>query len=161
MNIKHCNPVLAGLVAVFFSTQLLSSNLQGKSLRDCLLSKMKPIDAVFEDYEQGRFSLAYQGLKHYAERDDPWAQLKLAELYLSGKGIAFDELEAAYWIHKAAEHKLPEALYQLGVYYLDGIGVTQDDYLALEYISQAAATRHEQAVRLYDYLLTNDFNIGC
>src|SRR5258708_905324 len=73
-----------------------------------------------------------------AERGDPAAQIRLAQRYETGDGIAQDLPQAAAWYRRAAELGNPEAQTSLATLYYRGSGVAHDDVQALHWYQVAA-----------------------
>lgn len=69
------------------------------------------------------------------------AQLNLASLYASTKGVAQNHGQAAHWYHKAAEQGVSRAQYQLGLSYCSGQGVPRDYGQAAIWLRKAAEQR--------------------
>jgi uncharacterized protein len=66
-------------------------------------------------------------------------QIKLANDYFAGRGVAQDLKLSAYWFMQAAESGDPQAEMQIGYFYNAGIGVTKDAKLAAHWYQLAAA----------------------
>jgi uncharacterized protein len=66
-------------------------------------------------------------------------EIKLANDYFSGHGVAQDLKLSAYWFKKAAEAGDPQAEMQIGYFYDAGIGVAKDPKLAAHWYQLAAA----------------------
>ena len=77
-------------------------------------------------------------LRSAAEQGDVVAQFDLGFVYLNGKGVPADDVEAAYWFRLAAEQGDAPAQGQLGVFYASGRGVLRDDAEALRWYRLAA-----------------------
>jgi TPR repeat protein len=73
-----------------------------------------------------------------AEHGDVTGQLKLAETYYSGKGVAQNFAEAARWWRKAADQGDDSAQAFLGNAYFEGKGVAQDFAEAARWWRKAA-----------------------
>jgi len=74
-----------------------------------------------------------------AERGSIQQQIEMAAAYLSGKGVARDERQAAYWYEKAANSGDPGAQLQIGFFYEAGIGVERDPARAAVWFERAMA----------------------
>jgi len=81
---------------------------------------------------------SFQAIVEMAERGDAEAQDKLGLMYLNGKGVTQNDIEAAKWFRKAAEQGHADAQNELGVMYDNGIGVTQNDIEAAKWFRKAA-----------------------
>lgn len=66
-------------------------------------------------------------------------QIKLANDYLIGHGVARDLQQSAYWFERAAEAGDPQAQMQIGYFYDAGLGVAKDPVLAAHWYQLAAA----------------------
>ena len=66
-------------------------------------------------------------------------QIKLANDYFAGHGVAQDLKRSAYWFKKAAESGDPHAEAQIGYFYDAGIGVENDPKIAAHWYQLAAA----------------------
>jgi TPR repeat protein len=77
------------------------------------------------------------------------AQLNLASLYASGKGVPQDYEQAARWYREAAEQGVSSAQYRLGLLYCSGQGVPGDYAHAALWLRKAA----EQRVAVAQYEL--------
>jgi TPR repeat protein len=106
-----------------------------------------------------RLLLSPRGVRDYAEAA-AWyrkaaeqglgvAQLNLASLYASGKGVPQDYEQAARWYRKAAEQGVSPAQYRLGLLYCSGQGVPGDYAHAALWLRKAA----EQRVAVAQYEL--------
>ena len=84
------------------------------------------------------------------------AQINLASLYASGKGVPQDYEQAAHWYRKAAEQGASTAQYRLGLLYCSGQGVPGDCAQAAFWLRKAA----EQRVAIAQYELGLLFGRG-
>jgi len=66
-------------------------------------------------------------------------EIELGAAYLSGRGVARDEKQAAYWYEKAANSGDPAAQEQIGYFYQAGIGVERDPARAARWLERAVA----------------------
>jgi TPR repeat protein len=80
-----------------------------------------------------------------AELDYPPAQVMLAGILQSGRGIDRDYDAAIEWLSLAADLDYPEAHYQMGQAYESGRGVTKDKYTARSWYRTAEELGHEEA----------------
>lgn len=67
-------------------------------------------------------------------------EIKLADDYFAGRGVAQDFEQSAYWFEKAANAGDPEAQMQMGYFYQAGIGVTKDLARAANWYQLAASS---------------------
>ena len=84
-------------------------------------------------------------LRKAAEQGDAKAQFLLGDMYVSGKGVTKDEVEAVRWLRKAAEQGDAEAQANLGLMYDIGEGVAQDNAEAARWYRKAAEQGHAGA----------------
>jgi uncharacterized protein len=106
--------------------------------------------------------LAYQLWQQFkliqeANSGDPMAMHELGLRYLLGEGSVADTVQAAYWIGKAAEKKLPAAEYNYAILLNNGWGVSWNPFKAYQYFKDAALSGMPQAEYVYGILNTNDF----
>ena len=80
----------------------------------------------------------FESVKQLAEKGNAEAQLKLAQLYQEGKGVAQNLPEAFNWSKKAAEQGLAQAQLFLGQMYAAGKGVAKDAKEAAKWIQKSA-----------------------
>jgi TPR repeat protein len=75
------------------------------------------------------------------------AQLTLAMLYETGRGLARDEAQAARWYAEAAAQGSAEARLRLGIMYADGRGVPADKARAHMWLGLAVQALPDSALR--------------
>lgn len=73
------------------------------------------------------------------------AEHELGLRYILGQGVTADTVKAAYWLHKAAEQKLPGACYNYGILLNNGWGVQWNPFEAYKYFLEAAHNDMPQA----------------
>ncbi len=83
--------------------------------------------------------------KALAEKGNAEAQVKLADLYRTGNGVAQNLAEAVKWYRSAAEKGAAEAQFRLGELYFEGQGVVQDAKEAAKWLEKAAAQGNQAA----------------
>lgn len=76
---------------------------------------------------------------------DTRSQVRLATLYLDGKGVPQDPAEAARWLARAAEKGDRDALWGLSTLYAQGLGVPKAAERAVRLAEQAARKGEVQA----------------
>jgi TPR repeat protein len=81
-------------------------------------------------YNAADYEAAFDAWYPLADEQDPKAQTAIAFLYLKGLGVRQDDVRAADWYRRAAQHGRPEAQFFLGMLYHLGRGVPQNDRLA-------------------------------
>ena len=79
---------------------------------------------------------------------DPWGQLFMGNMYMTGKGVAEDPASAFVWFHRAAVQGLADAQYSLGYMYRFGHGVLGNMTLAVDWLQKAVAQEHPRALGL-------------
>jgi len=76
---------------------------------------------AFEDglaaYKQGDYHTAYQVFRSLAEQGDARGQNGLGNMYVTGQGVAKDDVEAVRWYRMAAKQGHAQAQHSLGVMY--------------------------------------------
>ncbi len=115
-------------------------------------------------FNSGSVGKAHGGLSDLlAEAHDgnTEAQYRVGMRYRMGEGVSRDEYEAFQWCLSAAREGHPAAQYQVGMMYLNGEGVTASDATALDWFEKSADAGNTQAQDILDYVLNNDFTIGC
>ncbi len=98
----------------------------------------KALAAAIGDAEAGKPG-AVGRLRALAEAGLPRAQMYLAKLYETGKGVAADSAEARRWTARAADAGDPVALHNLALYYLQGRGGPRDDVMAARLFKRSAS----------------------
>jgi TPR repeat protein len=84
------------------------------------------------------------------------AEIRLADCYSYGRGVARDKVKAAEWYRKAAEQDDPGAQGTLAMLYTVGQGVPQDDGEAYFWFDLAASADTPNQQRY----ITNRQNVG-
>lgn len=67
-------------------------------------------ETAIEAYQEGNYYKTYNLMRRLAKAGNPDAQVKLAGLYLEGKGVDADKAEAVFWYEKAAQLGNEEAI---------------------------------------------------
>lgn len=80
-----------------------------------------------------------------AEQGDKISQTLLGEMYLYGKGVSQDYVEAVKWFSKSAEQGYVGAYYTLGCMYEEGKGVKQDHAEAVKWFRKAGEQGYADA----------------
>jgi len=88
---------------------------------------------------RGAYAEAVAALQPLAERDNARAQVRLADLYLEGRGVARNETEGLRLMRRAATQGDGEAQFKMGELYARGNAVQQNNFQA--YIWYNAASR--------------------
>jgi TPR repeat protein len=76
-------------------------------------------------FNRGDFAAAMQLWRPLADSDDPRSQAGIGFLYHRGLGVKTDDVQAAFWLRKAAEQGQAEGQFMLGSLYFFGLGVPQ------------------------------------
>lgn len=103
---------------------------------------------VFNKSEDKIFSLYHKALEKMLEQEqdghDVFTEMRIASMYLNGKGTDINISEAVNWLEKAAQQDNPDAAYQLGyIYSSEKYGLTDLDK-SNEYYAKAL-TGYENA----------------
>jgi len=88
--------------------------------------------------DKKREVLWFHKVHEAAEQGDAKAQEELGLMYLTGRGVEQDDVQAVYWYRKAAEQGNASAQFTLGGMYDYGRGVTNDDVQAACWYRKAA-----------------------
>ncbi len=109
--------------------------------------KNRPDNRVYFYYHP---DLSYQlwqqfNLRKEANAGNALAEHELGLRYILGEGFPADTVQAAYWIHKAAEQNLPGACYNYGILLNNGWGVPWNPFQAFKYFLIAARNSMPQA----------------
>jgi uncharacterized protein len=95
-------------------------------------------------YRSGRggvekdYAEAMRWFRKAAERDNPYAQYLLGQLYQRGQGTGQDYREAMTWFRNAADRGYLDALLSVGWLYENGLGVPEDKANAIDWYRKAA-----------------------
>jgi len=100
-------------------------------------------------------------LMECAKSGDPLAQLNLGRLLITPALESDTDSKAIIWYIRAARQGLAQAQFELALLYLEGKAVTENRSLALDWLDQAARQGHHQAQFVFNYVLSDDFSIGC
>ena len=153
-NNKLSIVIIAGIFFIcgikYVSAQDTTSSLAFK--------KNRPDNRVYFYYHP---DLSYQlwqqfNLRKEANSGNALAEHELGLRYILGEGFPADTNQAAYWIHKAAEQKLPGACYNYGILLNNGWGVPWDPFLAFKYFLIAAHNNMPQAEYLIGISYTDN-----
>ena len=109
--------------------------------------KNRPNDRAYFYYYP---DLSYPLWQHFnlmkeANAGNALAEHELGLRYILGQGVIADTVKAAYWLHKAAEQKLPGACYNYGILLNNGWGVQWNPFEAYKYFLEAAHNDMPQA----------------
>lgn len=101
--------------------------------------------------EAHNFRTAFKKFEPLAESGYPRAQYQLGRLYLAGKGVVKDVMQAGYWFELAAHRGNAHAQNDLASLYIDGNGVDRDMDAAMDWLRKAGKTLPQAAMRLGYY----------
>jgi TPR repeat protein len=76
-------------------------------------------------FNGGDFAGAMRLWRPLADRNDPRSQAGIGFMYHRGLGVKTDDVQAAFWLRKAAEQGQAEGQMMLGNLYYFGLGVPQ------------------------------------
>lgn len=92
------------------------------------------------------YPAAYKYANLAAKNNDPKADYFLGAMYLIGKGVNKDAVQAAQWFEKSANQGDIDAQYQLAALYHNGEGVTKDDKKSVYWLQKAADAGNTDAL---------------
>ena len=96
---------------------------------------------IFYKSENTIFSLYQEALNQMFEQEqnghDVFTEMRIASMYLNGKGTEINISEAVNWLDKASQQGNPDAAYQLGYIYLSDKYNISDINKSNEYYAQA------------------------
>jgi uncharacterized protein len=129
---KQSKEAMRQISAIVFSTRF------SRALAAALIFGVCGMAYAAEGDKSQPVSGSFESVKQLAEKGNAEAQLKLAQLYQEGKGVAQNLQEAVNWSRKAAEQGFAQAQFFLGQMYESGKGVTKDIKEATKWIQKAA-----------------------
>ncbi len=98
--------------------------------------------AEFEDgqiaFTRGEYATAFEEWFPLAREGDAVAQNRIGSLYLRGRGVAQDFVEAGNWFRAAADQGDADSQFELGLIHKRGIGVESDPAAAFDWFQAAA-----------------------
>jgi TPR repeat protein len=116
------------------------------------LALLVTLPATAQDYQKGLaaaqrddHATALNEFLPLAEQGHAGAQYYLGVMYLLGKGVPQDDVEAAKWSRKAAEQGDSRAQSNLGAMHQRGRGAPQDNTEAVKWYRKAAQQGHTTA----------------
>jgi TPR repeat protein len=117
MSRNIVNPIVR-LIAAFAGLAFsLSAALAGTPEQD--------FRAGLSAFNGGDFAAAMRLWRPLADRDDARSQAGIGFMYHRGLGVKTDDVQAAFWLLKAAEQGQAEGQMMLGNLYFFGLGVPQ------------------------------------
>lgn len=88
--------------------------------------------------DEHNYDKAAECFRKAAEQGNDESQNSLGELYITGRGVPRDPVQAMMWFRKAADQKNADAQFNLGLMYFEGDGTGQNYSLALDLYLKAA-----------------------
>jgi TPR repeat protein len=76
-------------------------------------------------FNRGDYAVAIRLWRPLADHNDARSQAGIGFMYHRGLGVKPDDVEAAYWLRKAAEQGQAEGQFMLGHLYFFGLGVSK------------------------------------
>lgn len=107
--------------------------------------------AAIKFLKEQNYRMAFEKLEPLAEGGYPRAQYQLGRLYITGKGVIKDVMQAGYWYELAAHRGNAYAQNELASLYIDGSGVDRDMDAAMNWLRKAGKTLPQAAMRLGYY----------
>jgi TPR repeat protein len=104
-----------------------------------------PMQDAETAFDTGDYARALSLWRSQADSGNPEAQDHVGLMYLSGKGVAENDAEAARWFRLGAQKGLADAQFNLAECYATGRGVTQDPGAANALYAKAANQGHAGA----------------
>ncbi len=104
-------------------------------------------------FNAGDFPTAYRLWRPWAEKSDPRSEQGIGFMYHRGLSVEVDDVQAAYWFRRAAEHGQGEGQLMLGALYFFGEGVPQSNVEAYAWCDLAQANGQEDATMCRDAAL--------
>jgi TPR repeat protein len=118
----------------------------------------EPAFAGYEEalsaYKRGDYETAFREWRRLAVKGHAKAQYKVAKMYVQGKGVEQDHVEAARWYRRAALRGDPESQVELAQSYFLGRGVKQDLDQAREWSKIAAKAGFARAQHFLGVMYT-------
>ena len=114
---QSCLKLFGGFLALVATTFIVSAALAGTAEED--------FRAGLSAYNTGDFAGAMRLWRPLADRDDARSQAGIGFMYHRGLGVKTDDVQAAFWLRKAAEQGQAEGQMMLGNLYYFGLGVPQ------------------------------------
>jgi TPR repeat protein len=109
--------LLGGILALVAPAFLMSAAVAGTPEED--------FRAGLSAYNTGDFAAAMRLWGALADKDDARSQAGVGFMYHRGLGVKADDVQAAFWLRKAAEQGQAEGQFMLGHLYYYGLGVPQ------------------------------------
>jgi TPR repeat protein len=104
-----------------------------------------PLEDARTAFDAGDYARALSLWRSQAQTGNAEAQDRVGLLYLTGKGVAENDVEAVRWFRMAAQKGLADAEFNLADCYAAGHGVPQDPTAASGWYEKAAKQGHALA----------------
>lgn len=104
-------------------------------------------------FNSGDFHIAMLLWLPWAEKSDPRAEQGVGFMYHRGLAVDLDDVKAAYWFRRAAEHGQAEGQLMLGALYFFGEGVPQSNIDAFAWCDLAQSNGQNDASMCRDAAL--------
>ena len=105
-----------------------------------------PLEDANAAYLRRDYASALQLLRPLAEKDDPDAQINLANMYFDGNGVPQDYAVAVTWYRRAADRGSADAQIALGFLYEYGEAVPQDYVQAHKWFDLAGSSLYRDTL---------------
>jgi uncharacterized protein len=119
-------------------------------------SALAGFDEGIAAYKRSDYALAMQEWKPLAEEGNAGAQNNLGVMYLNGRGVQKDAVQAVQWFRKAAEQGNSDSQTALGVMYRNGVGVLPDYPQAVMWLRKGAVKNVNAQLILAEMYLNGD-----
>jgi TPR repeat protein len=96
-------------------------------------------------FNGGDFATAIRLWRPLADRNDARSQAGIGFMYHRGLGVKTDDVQAAFWLRKAAEQGQAEGQFMLGHLYFFGLGVPKSYAAAYAWCELAQDNGHAEA----------------
>ena len=148
------------------------SHLNAAVLKRCMLSmaigastaaaeSLDSYDEAIIAYLNDQYETAIEFLKVSATEGFPQAKHLLGTMYIFGLGTDKDDYAGFRWFKEAADDGVVDAQFQVGLMYYDGDGTDEDEQQAMDWLSLAAQGGHQDAEEVLNFILNEDYGLGC
>lgn len=119
-----------------------------------------PIASGQKAEKEGRFSDALMLYQQAAHQGNRAAQFLLGNMYLFGRGIKINDIEAVQWFRKSADQGYDRAQFNLGYMYSVGRGLAKDEVEAVRWYGKAAEQGNAAAQTQVGFMYEHGRGIG-
>jgi hypothetical protein len=137
LKLLVCLKLLGDCLALAVPALIVSAALAGTAEED--------FRAGLSAYNTGDFARALRLWRPLADGDDARSQAGIGFMYHRGLGVEADDVQAAFWLRKAAEQGQAEGQMMLGNLYYFGLGVPQSYALAYAWCELAQDNGNAEA----------------